>query len=164
MRNGKVKELVVPEIRNDGTHHWAVVAEHLVNKSVRNFIQETESKVVQFQAKRGDVLVWHGKLMHRGSIPIRPDKLRPAIIAHYSNIRSRRDLGREIARHGRGGYFWQFRFVDNPLTPDLVERTPPHGASTDLGTTGEAKARSKLSHYFGRARTRLKTILPGPRA
>jgi ectoine hydroxylase-related dioxygenase (phytanoyl-CoA dioxygenase family) len=122
MRNNKVKELVVPEIRNDGTHHWAVAAEYLVNKSVDNYIRETGSEPKKFYAKKGDVLVWHGKLMHRGSIPNDPTKLRPAMIAHYSNIRNRRDFSSEITRHGRGGYYWEFGYMGRPLTDDQFPR------------------------------------------
>ena len=86
MRRDKVKSLVIPEARSTGGHEWAIVAEYAVNRSVEQHIKETDSKTEQFMAKKGDILIWHGKLMHRGSTPKNPDLLRPAMIPHYSNI------------------------------------------------------------------------------
>lgn len=164
MRNGKVKDLVVPEIRNDGTHHWAVAAEYLVNKSVESYIKETGSAVETFRAKKGDILIWHGKLMHRGSIPKDPTKLRPALIAHYSNVRHRRDFSNEVTRHGGGGYYWEFGYNGNPLTADQFPRGGAHpraglGApmiqpATTLEATAMRYARGakrRLGRMIGRA-------------
>src|SRR5262249_46721569 len=106
LRREKVKSLMVPEARETGDHHWAVVAEYLVNKSAEQHISENGSEVGQFDGKEGDILIWHGKLMHRGSIPRDANLSRPSLICHYSNIRDRRDLGDEILRHGEGGYYW----------------------------------------------------------
>lgn len=123
LRNPLVKELVIPEMRETGDHHWAVAAEYAVNKSVEEYIERTGSKVATFEAKKGDILVWHGKLMHRGSIPKNPDILRPAMISHYSNVRDRRDFGNEITRHGEGGYYWEFSSLGRPLTGDEFDRS-----------------------------------------
>lgn len=122
LRNSKVKSLVIPRVREDDNHHWAVAAEYLVNKSVEDYIDRTGSRVEQFHARKGDILIWHGKLMHRGSIPKNPDLLRPAMIAHYSNVRNRRDFGAEITRHLDGGYYWEFSDLGRPLTEDVFPR------------------------------------------
>jgi hypothetical protein len=143
MRREKVKALVVPEARSTGDHHWAVVAEYLVNKSVDQHIRETGAEVVQFDAKKGDILIWHGKLMHRGSIPKDPNILRPALIPHYSSIRDRRDFSNEILRHGDGGYFWECASLGRVLTEDQFERTGLDRKSRDA-LTARATGRSRL--------------------
>jgi hypothetical protein len=150
MRRDKVKALVVPEARDTGDHSWAVIAEARVNKAVEAYIQETGAKVVRFDAKKGDILIWHGKLMHRGSIPHNPALLRPSLIAHYSNIRSRRDFGNEITRHGNGGYFWEFSTLGRSLTADRFSRS---------GLPSNHRAMARLSHWFrlGPSRTRTKS-------
>jgi hypothetical protein len=122
LRKNKVQELVVPELRGRGDHEWAIVAEHSVNKSVERHIAETKSEIVKFDAKKGDILIWHGKTMHRGSIPNNPNLMRPAMICHYSNVRSRRDFGNEITRHGNGGYFWEFESMGRTLREDQFPR------------------------------------------
>jgi hypothetical protein len=45
-----------------------------------------------FEAGKGDVLVWHARLAHRGSPPKNPDLERRAVIAHYSGVRHRPDM------------------------------------------------------------------------
>jgi hypothetical protein len=156
LRNGKVKQLVVPRIREDDNHHWAVAAEYLVNKSVEHHIERTGSRVETFSARKGDILIWHAKLMHRGSIPNDPALLRPALIAHYSNIRSRRDLGVEITRHREGGYFWEFSGMGRSLSEDIVPRPPgERSASADAGAPGP---RPFSPYRFG-VRTRLRRML-----
>jgi len=125
LRRNKVQELVAPELRGRGDHEWAIVAEHSVNKSVENYIAATGSEIVKFDAKKGDILIWHGKAMHRGSIPKNSTLSRPAMICHYSNIRSRRDFGNEITRHGNGGYFWEFTTIGRVLREDQFPRSAP---------------------------------------
>ena len=39
----------------------------------------------------GDLLIWHGRLMHRGSAPT-GNRWRPALIAHYSGVNHRPDM------------------------------------------------------------------------
>jgi ectoine hydroxylase-related dioxygenase (phytanoyl-CoA dioxygenase family) len=48
--------------------------------------------VQRFVARRGDVLIWHGRLMHRGSKPNNAALLRKSLICHYSGLTHRRDL------------------------------------------------------------------------
>lgn len=131
LRREKVRTLVVPEIRAN-TDLWTVHAEYFVNKAVENYIEETGSEIAFFDAKKGDILIWHAKLIHRGSIPKDPSLTRPALIAHYSNIRDRRDIGDHIVRHGDGGYFWQFPERGKPLREDKFERMHATPAATNL--------------------------------
>jgi Phytanoyl-CoA dioxygenase (PhyH) len=57
-----------------------------------------------FLASRGDVLLWHPRLIHRGSAPVDRGRTRRALIAHYSGDRSDMPPERRV-RHGRGWYY-----------------------------------------------------------
>ena len=48
-------------------------------------ISKRNVESVKFLANRGDVLVWHGRLVHRGSIPKNKAITRKALIGHYCN-------------------------------------------------------------------------------
>jgi diketogulonate reductase-like aldo/keto reductase len=143
LRRDKVQALVAPEARETGDHTWAVVAEYFVNKSVDAHIKETGADVAKFIAKKGDILIWHGKLMHRGSIPINSKLLRPGLIAHYSNVRSRRDFGAEITRHNGGGYFWEFSTLGRPLTEDTFPRIAAVAERDALAAAHDAVTRER---------------------
>lgn len=61
-------------------------------------------------AKKGDVLIWHSWLAHRGSRPKNPDLLRKSLICHYSGINHRPDM-REPVLYENGvsrGYYFPF--------------------------------------------------------
>ena len=155
LRQHLVKQLIIPEQRDTGGHHWAVAAEYHVNKAVERYIEETSSQIETFHAKKGDILIWHGKLMHRGSIPNNKDLTRPAMIAHYSNVRNRRDFSNEITRHGNGAYYFEFSAHGRPLTEDVFDRSGLLPSAIQLdGPNDEAaeppvKIRSKLNKLFG---------------
>jgi hypothetical protein len=142
LRREKVRAFIKPEIRYHENNEWIISSEYFVNKAIETHLIETGAKVLQFNAKKGDILIWHAKLMHRGTIPNNPNLLRPALISHYSNVRDRRDIGNEITRHGDGGYFWEFSSMGEVLSPDKVSRT-------DVGIEPKASARGEscnLSH------------------
>lgn len=114
MRGSLVKELLEPEVRGldggkQGGHHWATFAEGFVNRVYDNLIDERRLRRLRFLAKRGDVMIWHGKLLHRGSIPLNPDMPRPALITHYSNPLTRRDIGSDIRAYTNGAPYWFFQ-------------------------------------------------------
>lgn len=57
-----------------------------------------------FLAKRGDVLIWHSRLAHRGSRPNVPGMERRALIAHYSALSHRVDMPHH-QQQGTGSFF-----------------------------------------------------------
>lgn len=59
----------------------------------------------RFLARRGDVLLWHSRLLHRGSTPSDPTRERRALIAHFSGIHHRPDMP-AASQHELGG--WMF--------------------------------------------------------
>lgn len=48
-------------------------------------IKKRNAEIITFLPKRGDALVWHGRLIHRGSIPVNKNISRRSLIGHYCN-------------------------------------------------------------------------------
>jgi hypothetical protein len=71
---------------------WPRKSEAFVVPAVEAERQALNGEIRQFIAEQGDVLIWHGRLMHRGSRPQSPALLRRALIAHYSGINHRPDM------------------------------------------------------------------------
>jgi ectoine hydroxylase-related dioxygenase (phytanoyl-CoA dioxygenase family) len=77
-----------------GTETWPTDSERFVVPAIEAEIAARAPEIRRFTAERGDILVWHGRLMHRGTRPTRSGALRPALIAHYSGIGHRPDMAR----------------------------------------------------------------------
>ncbi len=96
-----------------GSHRWhrltyeKVAASGIVNVSDPAWPRDTEAvltplveaeivtrnaEVVSFVPSKGDVLIWHPRLYHRGTAPVIDNAYRPALIAHYSGIYHRPDF------------------------------------------------------------------------
>jgi hypothetical protein len=67
-------------------------------------IAETGLPIKKFLAKKGDVLIWHARLAHRGSLPKVKGMLRPSLIAHYSSVVKRVEMPLH-RRHKDQGYY-----------------------------------------------------------
>jgi hypothetical protein len=78
-------------------------------------IRNRKAPVKQFLGKRGDVLLWHASLVHRGSKPKNPLLERRALISHYSSIHARPDMT-EQRRLENGSFYFHF---DHGLTEPL---------------------------------------------
>ena len=48
--------------------------------------------MMTYLPKKGDVLLWHSRLIHRGSKANVPGMERRALIVHYSGINHRQDM------------------------------------------------------------------------
>jgi ectoine hydroxylase-related dioxygenase (phytanoyl-CoA dioxygenase family) len=79
-----------PEERADP--NWPRLAERFVTAHWDRAIERHGAYPDRFDAKRGDVLLWHPKVVHRGSMPEAPGMERRSLIAHYSSIRTRLDM------------------------------------------------------------------------
>ncbi len=94
---------------SEGGGHWASYAEVFVNDAYVNEIERREVSISQFIAGPGDVLIWHGKLVHRGSAPNDSSLERPTMISHFSGATVRTDIGTDIRRFGDAGcHYWHF--------------------------------------------------------
>ncbi len=67
-----------------GIHPGETFVERFIDPAIEARIAASGLPVVPFRAKRGDVLSWHGRLVHRGSAPKVPGMQRHARIAHDS--------------------------------------------------------------------------------
>lgn len=52
-------------------------------KTIQNLIAEHQLKPSYFDAKKGDVLIWHGNLIHGGSKRKNPKLTRKSMVCHY---------------------------------------------------------------------------------
>jgi ectoine hydroxylase-related dioxygenase (phytanoyl-CoA dioxygenase family) len=80
---------------------WPKKSETILSPLFEQEIADRDAEVVTYLPKRGDVLVWHGRLLHRGSRPKANGVYRPALIAHYSGVFHRSDMPRaRLTEHG----------------------------------------------------------------
>jgi hypothetical protein len=96
--------------QRDGYGSWAKWSEDFVAKAIQRKIEDSGLEVKSFAAKKGDVLLWHGCLAHRGSVPRVRGTPRLTLISHYSEISHRPDFikaGR-ILTHRDGGKYADF--------------------------------------------------------
>jgi hypothetical protein len=95
--------------------HWPTWTQDDVARVCEEEITRRNVKISKFLPKRGDVLLWHAHLMHRGSDPTRRDVLRKALICHYSSVAHRCDM-RDIRRHDNGSLYFVLP-VDGNVRP-----------------------------------------------
>jgi ectoine hydroxylase-related dioxygenase (phytanoyl-CoA dioxygenase family) len=86
-------------------HRWPKFSERILTPLFEEEISKRGAPVVSHLPSRGDVLIWHGRLMHRGSRASVPAMERKAAIAHYSGIHHRQDMPKALQHNGQGWYF-----------------------------------------------------------
>jgi hypothetical protein len=99
----KVLAALNPSERN--REDWPVTSERFVVPACEAKIKRSGAEVKQFLAKKGDVLIWHGRLLHRGSKAKVHGTPRRALIAHYSGVMRRPDFPPAVQEEGAGWYF-----------------------------------------------------------
>jgi len=104
IRQAKVLELLGYDNGDDPSWPWA--SERLLTPFFEREIASTGLKPERFLGAKGDVLIWHSRLVHRGSLPERPNAERRSMIAHYSAISRRADMRRTRQHPGGGQYFF----------------------------------------------------------
>jgi ectoine hydroxylase-related dioxygenase (phytanoyl-CoA dioxygenase family) len=85
-------------------HDWPTHSERILTPIFEEAIKSRQLKTSTFLAKRGDVLFWHSRLLHRGSIPNDSTLERRALIAHYSGVNHRPDMPEAVQQDG--GWFF----------------------------------------------------------
>jgi hypothetical protein len=99
----------------DGSRHdWPWRSEALLTPLVEERIKHGDAEVTEWLPGRGDVLIWHPRLYHRGSPPAFVNAYRPALICHYSGISSRPDFPEPVQAEG-GGWYYPFDY-DTPAS------------------------------------------------
>lgn len=84
---------------------WPRHSEKLLTPILEQELAERGAKVEKFIANKGDVLIWHGQLMHRGSTPNVRGMIRKAVISHYSGINHRPDMPRPVNYNYNSWFF-----------------------------------------------------------
>lgn len=85
--------------------NWPTHSERILTPIFEKEIEDRQLVSSKFLAQRGDVLFWHSRLLHRGSIPNDPTLERRALIAHYSGTSHRPDMPTAL-QHDLGGWFF----------------------------------------------------------
>lgn len=88
---------------------WAKHSEEFLTDLIETEINRNDWITQQFLAKRGDVLLWHSGLIHRGSKANQPGMERRAIIAHYTGINHKHSASwPDAIQHPAGGWLFPF--------------------------------------------------------
>ena len=87
---------------------WPKHSEAVLTDAFEAEIERRNADVVTYLPGEGDVLIWHGRLLHRGSEAVVPNAFRPALIAHYSGINHRPDMPAAV-QHEVGGWFFPLK-------------------------------------------------------
>jgi len=87
-----------------------------MNHLCMQVMREYEYEIRTFLPKKGDVLVWNGRVIHRGSRPT-VNRPRPALLGHFSNqwsagggvpsieeVEAMMELDPSMVRYGKGWY------------------------------------------------------------
>jgi SAM-dependent methyltransferase len=104
IRQSRVLDLIGYD-GEDPTWPWA--SERLLTAFFESEIRKRGAQVQSFLGNKGDVLIWHARLLHRGSLPRRPGAERRSMIAHYSAVGRRTDMP-WVCQHPSGGQYFVF--------------------------------------------------------
>jgi 2-polyprenyl-3-methyl-5-hydroxy-6-metoxy-1,4-benzoquinol methylase len=107
------QEMVLRELgfENGDDRNWPWDSEKLLTPFFEREIKARGARTETFLGGRGDVLIWHARLLHRGSMANRPGAERRSMIAHYSALTRRPDMP-ATRRHGNGGWYFLMRPED----------------------------------------------------
>lgn len=92
MRGEKVRDLLGKTGQEVHDLRWPKTAESFTTPAVQYEMKRRKVEPKEFLAKRGDVLIWHARLMHQGSLAKTPGKQRRSLIAHFSGVNHRPDI------------------------------------------------------------------------
>jgi ectoine hydroxylase-related dioxygenase (phytanoyl-CoA dioxygenase family) len=118
LRQARVKAWMSPEDLAKrsvvGTETWPGDSEHFVVPAIEGEIAACQPEIRRFTAEAGDLLIWHGRLMHRGTKATGTgvNAWRPTLIAHYSGINHRHDMERRaVDANGQAYAVFDFPLV-----------------------------------------------------
>ena len=94
---------------------WPRLTQDAVADACEQEIVKRKAATHLFLGKRGDVLLWDSRLVHRGSVPRNPRLLRKTVIAHYSGVNVRKDMGSLITNSTPGSDGRYFALQGSPL-------------------------------------------------
>lgn len=87
----------------NGELTWGGIVEAIIDPIVMKKIEHEKLTVESFCSAKGDVLIWHGRLVHRCAVPQVRNLSRPSIIGQYVPLHEK---GRGMfMRNPDGGFF-----------------------------------------------------------
>lgn len=98
----KVMAHLNPEERD---HRWPKFSERLLTPMFEQMMIDNGTPHIDYLPSRGDVLIWNGRLLHRGSTANTPGMERRALIAHYTGIEHRPEMPKAKKARNAGYYF-----------------------------------------------------------
>ena len=107
VRRNKVFRYLTP--REVFADSWPKASERFLSRLFNEQVEKHQLTPQKFIAKKGDVLIWHSRLMHRGTKPIDSNRLRKSLITHYSGVNHRPENW-PTKQHKDGGYFFVTNF------------------------------------------------------
>ena len=110
----KAKNHLQPHERDSDL--WPTYSERFLTPLFESLRATHNLQSQRFLAKKGDVLFWHSRLMHRGSAPKNIDLDRKTAILHYSGIHHRPDFDRSNftkKQYADQGWYWEFNQNDS---------------------------------------------------
>jgi len=103
IKKSKILELIPEEVRE--TRSWPIHSERVLTPFFEAMIDANKLEKVEFTTEKGDVLIWHARLLHRGTIAKKPDAVRKAIISHYTALSAMSAYG-PVERWDTGGVYY----------------------------------------------------------
>jgi 2-polyprenyl-3-methyl-5-hydroxy-6-metoxy-1,4-benzoquinol methylase len=103
IRQAKILDLLGYDDPNDP--NWPKESERLLTPFFEREIKQRGAKIERFLGNKGDILIWHSRLLHRGSLAERAGAERRSMIAHYSALGYRPDMPHVGQHRGGGRYF-----------------------------------------------------------
>ena len=97
MLSGDKVRQTLPEAERErrsesGAEVWPTLTQDMLASVIDREIARTGLPVRTFLGSKGDLLIWHGRLMHRGSTAAKPLMERRSLIAHYGIVGKRPDM------------------------------------------------------------------------
>lgn len=117
-----------------GSHKFPVYrfsngSEHAIHEemsdwdgSIARFIEEHRLERQQFMAKRGDLFIWHSRLVHGGSFINNPELTRKSLVSHFHTATDWREFGGELVPYN--GAYWVLR-DRHPVPGDALSANTP---------------------------------------
>lgn len=106
MRQDKLFTVLTDEMK--ANRAWPGLTQGVISALYDQEIHRRRVWAEHIDLKRGDVIVWHGALVHRGSLPQSPGMPRKSLISHYSGINHRPDMP-VVAEDQNGQAYFPFK-------------------------------------------------------
>lgn len=114
LRRHKLFSMIPAEQSSRGD--WPSTTENIIATACEQEIKDRGAEIVTYLPKKGDVLFWHGRLIHRGSLPSVPGTPRRSLIAHYSSLNHRTDMQERRVYGPTGKMYFHFpQYLTEPV-------------------------------------------------